>query len=150
MTGEERRKRQREASARYRAHHPDEVRERVRLSARRRRAADPAAARAYDRAYKEANPAIYVASAAQGRARRASAPGRFSQAEWTTLLEEFDYRCAYCQATGIPLEREHMTPLIRGGAHAAHNIVPACTSCNRRKGTLTALEFLGRTSSSLP
>ncbi len=29
---------------------------------------------------------------------------------------------------------DHVVPLSKGGANAAHNSVPACTSCNTSKG----------------
>ncbi len=96
------------------------------------------------RAYRTANSGLYASASAQRRAMERNSPGTFTSQDWEDLLVEFDHRCAYCQADGTSLEREHMTPLSRGGVHSASNIVPACPSCNRRKGTLTAFEFLGR------
>ena len=32
------------------------------------------------------------------------------------------------------LEQEHVIPLSKGGALTLHNIVPACRSCNSKKG----------------
>ena len=69
-----------------------------------------------------------------------------TEAEWQSRLEEFNYHCAYCNQP-FPerdLEIEHMWPVARGGAHTLQNVVPACKPCNRRKGTLTPLEFFAR------
>ena len=84
--------------------------------------------------------------AAYGRRRRAlklAAPGSHTLEEVMALLEEQGRRCFYC---GVDLEDgyhvEHMTPLSRGGADSIDNIVIACETCNKRKGTKTAEEFL--------
>jgi len=57
------------------------------------------------------------------------------------LLEKWERKCAYCQAQGIPLQIEHLTPLSRGGGSSASNLAIACEPCNRRKGNQTASEF---------
>ncbi|WP_083940882.1 HNH endonuclease [Pseudoduganella violaceinigra] len=61
-------------------------------------------------------------------------------------------RCAYCGADlGGGGEREHMTPLDRGGTNAQGNLTLACMPCNRAKGNRTALEYLRyRQARSLP
>ena len=61
--------------------------------------------------------------------------------EWLEILEEFGDACAYCQARDVPLEIEHVTPISRGGRHTKANVVPACRSCNARKGAKTLFEF---------
>lgn len=52
--------------------------------------------------------------------------------------------CFYCLRTTSVERRtvDHKTPLIRGGAHSATNLVMACLSCNSRKGPRTEAEFL--------
>ena len=57
------------------------------------------------------------------------------------LLEKWGRKCAYCQASNVPLEVEHMTPTSRDGSDAVWNLTLACRSCNQRKGTRTAGEF---------
>jgi 5-methylcytosine-specific restriction endonuclease McrA len=57
------------------------------------------------------------------------------------LLEKFQRRCAYCGATDVPLQLEHLVPKIRGGTNRVSNLVIACERCNSAKGTHTAEEF---------
>ena len=53
-------------------------------------------------------------------------------AEWTALTEAWG-GCAYCGATGVPLQRDCVLPLSRGGRYTLDNIAPACRSCNASK-----------------
>ena len=48
--------------------------------------------------------------------------------------------CWYCGTDHGPLEREHQTPVSRGGV-AGGNVVRACLPCNHLKGKLTLEEF---------
>ena len=57
------------------------------------------------------------------------------------LLEKWHRRCAYCGATGVPLEVEHLVPRSRDGSDRVSNLVLACHGCNQRKGNQTAEEF---------
>ena len=57
------------------------------------------------------------------------------------LLEKWGRKCAYCGATGVPLEVEHITPKARGGSNRVSNLTLACHDCNQRKGAMTAAEF---------
>jgi 5-methylcytosine-specific restriction endonuclease McrA len=57
------------------------------------------------------------------------------------LLEKFGRTCAYCGATGVPLQVEHMVPTARGGTNRVSNLTIACSPCNGAKGAMTATEF---------
>jgi 5-methylcytosine-specific restriction endonuclease McrA len=57
------------------------------------------------------------------------------------LLEKFGRRCAYCGATDVPLQVEHIVPKARGGSNRVSNLTIACAPCNDAKGTQTAREF---------
>ncbi len=57
------------------------------------------------------------------------------------LLAKWQRQCAYCKMSGLPLQVEHLMPKSRGGSDRASNLVIACDSCNKRKGTQTAEEF---------
>ena len=54
--------------------------------------------------------------------------------EWDAIKERFSHRCAYCNREVKRLEMDHVIPLSKGGAHTKENIVPACRTCNAKKG----------------
>ncbi len=154
-TVEERRAAHREAQARYRITARGRAQHRQDSKKRHETHRDDELAR--NRAWRAAHPErhvearqrnlehvrkVDVATQQRRRARLAEAPGELSTAEWLEILEEFDNACAYCQARGVALEQEHMTPIVRGGRHDRSNVVPACRTCNARKHTRTLFEFL--------
>ena len=57
------------------------------------------------------------------------------------LLEKWRRVCAYCGATNVPLQIEHIIPKARGGSNRVSNLTLACAPCNTAKGTQTAAEF---------
>src|SRR5215467_4200856 len=57
------------------------------------------------------------------------------------LLEKWRRTCAYCGATDVPLEVEHIIPKARGGTDRVSNLTLACVPCNQSKGQQTAAEF---------
>ncbi len=52
--------------------------------------------------------------------------------QWAAVQEAWG-GCAYCGATGTPLQRDCVRALSRGGRYTLDNIVPACASCNASK-----------------
>jgi 5-methylcytosine-specific restriction endonuclease McrA len=58
------------------------------------------------------------------------------------LLEKWGRRCAYCDATEVPLEIEHILCRKRGGTDRVSNLTIACQPCNTRKGTQLIQDFL--------
>ena len=65
----------------------------------------------------------------------------FGSTEWEALKRRHGHRCAYCDSSSQSLEMDHVIPLSRGGRHAIANILPACTSCNRRKSSMLLIEW---------
>ena len=57
------------------------------------------------------------------------------------VLEKYDYQCAYCGKTDVPLEIEHIIPKARGGTNRVSNLAASCIPCNREKGSQTAEEY---------
>ena len=57
--------------------------------------------------------------------------------EWLDILEAYNYRCAYCgvefNCELLP-QKDHVIPISKGGNNTKENIVPACKSCNCKKG----------------
>jgi 5-methylcytosine-specific restriction endonuclease McrA len=117
---------------------------------RARRQADHERKLAIQRAYNEAhrdelnaqtrtryhaNPAWRMTHNATRRALKANAPvNDFSHAQWVEMLSVFAHRCAYCGRRMEKLTQEHITPYEKGGSNTLWNIVPACQSCNSKKG----------------
>lgn len=78
---------------------------------------------------------------ARYRARKESAEGFHTRAEWLELVQIFENKCAYCGIICSPT-KDHIVPLSRNGTDYIENITPACLSCNGKKGNKTASEFL--------
>jgi 5-methylcytosine-specific restriction endonuclease McrA len=55
-----------------------------------------------------------------------------SPEQWAALQAAWG-GCAYCGATGTPLQRDCVLPISRGGRYTLDNIAPACRSCNASK-----------------
>ena len=59
--------------------------------------------------------------------------------QWEEIKKAWNYRCAYCDKK-TKLTMDHLTPVSEGGNHTASNIVPACRSCNAKKGNKEILK----------
>lgn len=57
-----------------------------------------------------------------------------TRGQWLIIKIIYGFRCVYCGRKMKRLTQDHIHPLILGGNHTASNIVPACQSCNSRKG----------------
>jgi 5-methylcytosine-specific restriction endonuclease McrA len=67
------------------------------------------------------------------RARQAGTPATLTLREWVTAVEYFGNKCAYCRLRPFEV-LEHFLPISLGGGTTAENCVPACQSCNSKKG----------------
>lgn len=63
--------------------------------------------------------------------------------QWEALKEAWG-GCAYCGATGVPLQRDCVLPISRGGRYTLDNIAPACRSCNASKWNQEVTGWLRR------
>lgn len=93
--------------------------------------------------YQKANRDIVNTNTHRYRARKRSVAGSHTTSEWREKCELLGDVCFYC-GESKPLAREHKVPISRGGSNEIRNIVPSCGSCNSKKGTLTAAEYLAR------
>ena len=113
------------AAKRY-AEHPEEVKERVRQ-------------------WQKAHPEMVRANVKRRKAlKRNAIISDLTAAQWQECVAEFNYCCAYCLTPLDIVTQDHMTPLVRDGAHTLNNVIPACRSCNGKKGTKTLLDIVGR------
>jgi tetratricopeptide (TPR) repeat protein len=53
--------------------------------------------------------------------------------EWADIKHQYKQKCIYC-GEEKQLTMDHVIPISKGGHHVKENIVPACRSCNCRKG----------------
>ena len=87
-------------------------------------------------AYIRAHPEIMYMAQERRRARKMQAPVcDFTRQQWRAMKDLYGHCCAYCCQQFARLTMDHIVPLSRGGGHTWVNIVPACHSCNARKGT---------------
>lgn len=84
-------------------------------------------------AWKRANRSKSVAQDQRRRARIRDLPSTLTDAEWSIIKQIYGNKCAYCHRKR-PLTMDHVVPISKGGPHTADNVVPACRSCNSRKG----------------
>jgi 5-methylcytosine-specific restriction endonuclease McrA len=128
----------RERAARWRAANPD----RVQANNRRSYAENVEHHLAYRRDYRAKNLDKVLADNRRRRAVEKGAQVRDLTAEqWLAIKELFGNCCAYCGRQMQRLTQDHVIPLTKGGNHTATNVVPACQSCNSRKGNRPAPPF---------
>ena len=58
------------------------------------------------------------------------------------LLEKWKRTCAYCEATDVRLEIDHIIPKSKGGVNSVSNLTICCRTCNEKKSNLFIKEFL--------
>lgn len=98
--------------------------------------------RQYSKNNYENNKEEYIAYAKNRKLKEKGTQGEFNVEDWKKLKKQYNNSCAYCGASNVKLEKEHIIPISRGGEHSKSNIVPACTKCNDMKYTYL-LEELG-------
>jgi 5-methylcytosine-specific restriction endonuclease McrA len=86
-----------------------------------------------------------AARAARRRKRRMdSVDHDLTASQWDALQQAWG-GCAYCGATGLPLQRDCVLAISRGGRYTLENVVPACASCNTSKCSEEVTAWLRRT-----
>lgn len=110
--------------------------QRLRGSTREYKLSHPEWNRAQTALYKRRHPVKVREWVNRRRAVRAGAEGRVTIAEFWAKCEATGWICTYCPEvlTKDTATMDHVIPLSRGGADSIENIVPACRSCNARKG----------------
>lgn len=58
------------------------------------------------------------------------------------LLEKWGRTCAYCDATGVPLNIDHIRPRSRDGSNRISNLTLACVPCNQDKDNRPVEQFV--------
>ncbi len=147
-----RREQSNKASLRWQKENPERARENRRRWAkdnleltcertRQWRSSNPEKARECWSRWSKDNPESIRAKVNRRRAREAGGGGSHTAAERKLKFAVFGNRCIYCGVSG-KLTEDHDMPVARGGSDNISNILPACLSCNSRKGKRTAKEFI--------
>lgn len=114
---------------------PEKVRANARSRAKAWRLKNLEKARAKDKASRLKNHDKKRADNQKRRAQqRQAAINDFTAAQWQEMLVAYRHHCVYCGRKMQRLTQDHLTPLAKGGNHTKSNIVPACRSCNSKKG----------------
>lgn len=87
-----------------------------------------------------ANSARY---AKRRKTRLARVVNDLTDGQWAELRAAWG-GCAYCGETGVPLQKDCVQPISRGGRYTRENVVPACASCNASKHTSEVTGWLRR------
>lgn len=77
---------------------------------------------------------VMAGEARRARMLGATVGGGVSSAAWKAICERYGHRCPRCGEVK-PLTMDHITPLVKGGAHHPSNIQPLCGPCNSAKHT---------------
>lgn len=92
-------------------------------------------------AYRKAYPEKKSVLEGRRRARKVGNGGSHTVSERREKFRQLGNACVYCGSTH-KLTVDHDVPLSRGGTDNIENVVPACRSCNSKKNTRTASEYL--------
>ena len=112
---------------------------------RKWRAANPEKHKAHLRCYQQTpkGRATQRRAKAKRKSRVAMTVCDLTAEQWAAILEEHNYRCAYCGKDFDMFRRptqDHITPIFHKGQHTKANILPACKPCNSSKGTKAVAE----------
>lgn len=98
-----------------------------------------------------ANKEDYYKRSFIGKIKRRNVEQGHTFEQWIDLLKKHDNTCYYCGVRMTKKQgakqrtRDHIIPISKGGTDDISNIVPACRSCNSKKGTKTIDELEGVT-----
>ena len=133
-------------SAAWRANHPEEVKtykaayyyshpEEVKAYNAAWRADNRQEQKTYSANYRQANKDAVLVTNQRRQALKRRLPATLTRGEWEAIKVAYKHRCAYCGKKQKRLTQDHVIPLSKGGGTTMGNIIPACQSCNSRKGS---------------
>ena len=65
-----------------------------------------------------------------------------TRSQWERIKRKHKQRCYYCGIKHDKLTIDHVVPISKGGDNSLCNIVPACITCNRLKGSKSLVEWV--------
>jgi len=85
-----------------------------------------------------------AARAARRRRRRLSlVVNDLTDEQWVAVKAAWG-GCAYCGSSGVPVQRDCLLPVSRGGRYTLSNVVPACAACNTSKWNSEVTNWIRR------
>lgn len=84
--------------------------------------------------WSDSNPLKVAENVRQRRVTLSKVENTLTTQEWEAVVQSFGGRCVYCGSDSKKITMDHIQPISKGGAHSKENVVPACKSCNSRKG----------------
>lgn len=94
--------------------------------------------------WKMANPDVVRLHNKNRKAKKRGQNTIIKASDWRSRLDEFNNSCAYCFRSDMPLTMDHFYPISKGGSHTIDNVVPACQSCNSKKGDALIFDWICR------
>lgn len=105
---------------------------------RRNKVKRRAAAKKWEEANKERSNFLHNRKSTKRRTLLDLTVNTLSFEQWNNIKAAYRNRCAYCGKRFQRLTKDHVIPISKGGEHTPENIVPACKSCNSKKGARAA------------
>ena len=132
----------REEVRRWNAANPERHREAVRLWMQ----GHPERHEAHRQTWEKAHPESKRVYDGRRRARLVGNGGSHTEKQWIALCWSESWQCFYCSVVldVKTVSQEHKVPLVRAGSDNIENIALSCRSCNSRKCSMTAVEFLAK------
>lgn len=94
----------------------------------------------YSSEWVKKNPKKHAAKERLRRNNKRTNGGKLTKESIAARFDYYGNKCYYCDCCeGLTIE--HRIPICRGGTNYPSNIVPACRSCNSKKGKKTEKEF---------
>lgn len=84
--------------------------------------------------WSDSNPLKVAEKNRRRRATLSKVENTLTYQEWEAVVQSFGGCCVYCGSDNKKITMDHIQPISKGGAHSKENVVPACKSCNSRKG----------------
>ena len=91
----------------------------------------------YDKEYNQTDKGRTAYRKSRQKRRAQKTENEHEDYDFEAICAKYGDICVGCGCADQPLTVDHVIPISKGGADAAHNIQPLCQSCNSHKGTKT-------------
>jgi 5-methylcytosine-specific restriction endonuclease McrA len=84
-------------------------------------------------AYQKSHPEVMRKHQLDRLAMKMNSDGSYTIEQWNNLVMFYDGHCLCCARIDLPLEKDHVVPLSKGGSNSIENLQPLCKPCNSSK-----------------